>query len=195
MVFLRTANPNRKCRYCDAIMPFRKRVCDQCSKRKCKRCQNPAEPGKRSCADCAAKSRAEYAHRLEVDPIFRQQNRDRAKRNHWKDNETNKAKLRDRSRATHRRDKIEAINRYGGCCVCCGETDYRFLTFDHSHGDGKAHRMSLCNGRHRTLGSAFVRKLRMTGWPDVPGMQILCANCHMAKDLWGGCPHQERTRR
>ncbi len=31
------------------------------------------------------------------------------------------------------------------------------------------------------------KKARLNGYPD--GFQVLCANCNMAKDRPGGCPH------
>lgn len=81
-------------------------------------------------------------------------------------------------------DRVEAMNSYGGKCACCGETEVKFLTLDHSNGDGKAHRSELRVG----AGSEFYRKLREHGFPDC-GLVVLCWNCHMAKDKWGECPH------
>ena len=93
-------------------------------------------------------------------------------------------------RARHLRRKLTALAQYGDCCVCCGETDYRFLTFDHSDGDGAAHRRQLL-GSTRLGGAPFLIALERLGWPPVPGLRTLCANCHLATDLWGGCPHQK----
>ena len=39
-----------------------------------------------------------------------------------------------------RKVKKEAIIHYGGECVCCGEKEIKFLTIDHTKGNGKKHR-------------------------------------------------------
>lgn len=131
-----------------------------------------------------------YQENVRESEEYKQKARERAAARYNADPEKAKQRLRERSRETHLRDKLAAITRYGGACVCCGVTDYRFLTFQHTNGDGKAHRISL-TGKDRSAGIAFIRRLRMAGWPKVPGMVIMCFNCHMAEDLWGGCPHQE----
>lgn len=76
----------------------------------------------------------------------------------------------------------DVIQGYGGACTCCGESNESFLQIDHVVGGGNAHR--------RELGStqAVYVWLRKNGYPD--GFQVLCANCNMAKDRRGGCPHQ-----
>lgn len=73
------------------------------------------------------------------------------------------------------------INAYGGKCVCCGETETAFLQLDHVNDDGAAHRKEIGAG-HRTY--LWASK---NNFPDT--LQILCANCNMAKR--SGCPHQE----
>jgi hypothetical protein len=87
--------------------------------------------------------------------------------------------------------KLKALEVYGPNCVCCGESNYKFLTFHHSMKDGAKHREEIAGGSDRS-GHAFVYALHRLGYPDVPGLCVLCANCHLATDLWGGCPHQDK---
>jgi hypothetical protein len=86
--------------------------------------------------------------------------------------------------------KIAALEAYGGVCACCGENDQRFLTLDHTKGDGATHRRELLGRGWVNKAHKYLVKLRSLGWPQDLGIQVLCANCHNAKDNWGGCPHQ-----
>jgi len=69
-------------------------------------------------------------------------------------------------------------------CVCCGESEVRFLTIDHINGNGSQHRKSTKCG----TGSTFYRWLIRQGMPD--GYQVLCYNCNNARARHGTCPHQ-----
>lgn len=71
---------------------------------------------------------------------------------------------------------------YGGACACCGEAEPRFLTLDHVHGGGTAERRVL--GENKLM---LLRRLVRQRFPS--DLQLLCANCHLAKDLRDGCPH------
>jgi hypothetical protein len=81
----------------------------------------------------------------------------------------------------HIRMRIEALNRYGGACQCCGERRYEFLAFDHINGGGRAHRASVPAARMPVW-------LEKNGWP--PGFRVLCHNCNMAVGIYGICPHE-----
>lgn len=74
---------------------------------------------------------------------------------------------------------------YGGYrCVCCGETEPKFLTLDHVFNDGAAHRKKIKN-----RGAGIFKWLRDHGYPA--GFQILCMNCNHGKALNNGiCPHK-----
>lgn len=75
-----------------------------------------------------------------------------------------------------------AIAEYGAKCVCCGEDEQAFLVFDHVNDDGAEHRKSVSSG-------LIVWWLAQNDYPDT--IQLLCANCNMAKQYSpGGCPHQ-----
>ena len=71
--------------------------------------------------------------------------------------------------------KLETLRLYGGQCVCCGETEPVFLTFDHIKGGGAQHR------RDNPMARKNIGKwLKQHGAPE--DFQILCFNCHKAKD-------------
>jgi len=76
-----------------------------------------------------------------------------------------------------------ALDAYGGRCVCCGETELKFLAFDHKHGRGGAFRRSSHN---KSTGSWYYRLIR----EHPADIQILCHNCNLAKGFYGKCPHE-----
>ena len=82
------------------------------------------------------------------------------------------------------RVRLEAIRHYGKGkieCNCCGEKDYRFLSFDHINGGGNKHILSI-------KGYRLGQWLRKNKYPK--GFQILCHNCNMSKGIYGTCPHK-----
>jgi hypothetical protein len=56
--------------------------------------------------------------------------------------------------------RMREVETLGGQCECCGVDDYEFMQVDHVFENGK-----------------------------VVGAHLLCANCHMARTYWNGCPH------
>lgn len=89
-------------------------------------------------------------------------------------------------RAREIRFKTKVIEAYGGRCVCCGETEYAFLTFDHVNDDGAEHRKS-----RKKYSTHLARWAALNGYPK--SLQLLCANCNMAKQFSpDGCPHQAK---
>jgi hypothetical protein len=99
-----------------------------------------------------------------------------------------KARHAEISRRSNQKLREEAIAAYGGKCKCCGETEEAFLVLDHVDDNGADHRRSLgFDGARAGAGVHTYRALRKEGWP--PGLQVLCANCNMAKTR-GVCPHQ-----
>lgn len=92
-------------------------------------------------------------------------------------------------------ERERALLAYGNKCVCCGETEIKFLTIDHINRDGGVHRKELFGSHTRGgAGAPYYRELRKLGYPKDMGLQVLCWNCHMAKDQYGTCPHQEMQR-
>jgi predicted restriction endonuclease len=85
----------------------------------------------------------------------------------------------------HRRAVIAA---YGGKCACCGETEYDFLEVDHIANDGAADRAKHGAGRKGKAGSNWYAWVVKNDFPS--GLQILCANCHLAKTKGIICPHK-----
>ncbi len=97
---------------------------------------------------------------------------------------------REKSRARRRREKQTLLDKLGGKCACCEEATYEFLTIDHIDRDGAKHRREL-KINHNNMG-AFCGKVLRSG--NLDGLQILCSNCHLAKDMFGGCPHELQRR-
>lgn len=101
----------------------------------------------------------------------------------------------DVARRHNLRLKREVFDAYGGTCVCCGETELLFLVLDHINDDGGEHRKSIMQEKGwsgRSGGGATTwRWLRDRNYPE--GLvQILCANCNMAKAY--GCPHEMESK-
>jgi hypothetical protein len=94
--------------------------------------------------------------------------------------------IRDRSHRRYIKDKMAALNAYGGAkCACCGETLFEGLTIDHLDGGGAKHRRQIHGG-----GTGLYQWLKHKGYP--PGFQVLCGTCNMAKGQRDHCPHQDR---
>lgn len=95
--------------------------------------------------------------------------------------EDNGERLRAKHRADERKKREMVICHYGGCCDCCGEDRYEFLSVDHIDGGG---------GKHREeIGNHIIRWLIKNNYPD--GFRILCHNCNQALGHYGYCPHEE----
>jgi hypothetical protein len=80
--------------------------------------------------------------------------------------------------------RMAALRHYGGeqpSCACCGESNWRFLAFDHINGGGGQHR--------REIGAVnMVNWLVRNGFPK--GFQLLCHNCNFTRGCYGFCPHE-----
>jgi len=73
----------------------------------------------------------------------------------------------------YRRRRLQAIENYGGKCVCCGEDNWAFLEFDHINNDGNLHRETVKN---------LVYWLIRNNYPD--NIQLLCSNCNRVKQFY-----------
>ncbi len=82
--------------------------------------------------------------------------------------------------------RAEVITHYGGHCVCCGETNLKFLTIDHIYEDG-----AQCRRDTNTRGGTrYYYWIKENGFPDF--LRVLCYNCNLATYRNGGiCPHEE----
>ena len=92
------------------------------------------------------------------------------------------------------RSRKEALAHYGKNgkleCVCCGESEWRFLQLDHKNNDGNLHRKKL-KEKHGYNYTNMFYWAKKNNWPDI--FQTLCANCNTAKSFYGQCPHKENS--
>lgn len=85
-------------------------------------------------------------------------------------------------------NKHIVIEKYGGKCNCCGESQILFLTIDHINNDGSNDRS---NKNYTTR--SFYMKLKKE--PIRDDIQVLCFNCNLGKSINGGvCPHKLLNR-
>ena len=73
--------------------------------------------------------------------------------------------------------KHDAIEAYGGRCVCCGESAECFLTIDHAANDGAKHRQEM----KANTGCGIYQWLRRHNYPQDGRFQVLCYNCNCSK--------------
>lgn len=85
-------------------------------------------------------------------------------------------------RAWHQKRKRTVIDRYGGRCECCGETEIEFLSMDHINGGGRRERIAF--------GVSGVFKRLLKSEERLPGFQVLCMNCQFGAQHGRTCPHQ-----
>ena len=98
-----------------------------------------------------------------------------------------KQKYTETSQKYYKNLRIEVLTVYGNGylhCMCCGETQYEFLSLDHINGGGNKHR--------REVGGKIFNKLKQQNFP--PGYQTLCHNCNQAKGHYGICPHVKKYK-
>jgi hypothetical protein len=92
----------------------------------------------------------------------------------------------ERAQESHMKLKQEVITAYGGSCVCCGEDWLPFLVLDHINGGGSKHRQQIETETGSRNLYAWVKRNK---YPK--GIQVLCANCNMAKGSKGHkCIHE-----
>lgn len=91
-----------------------------------------------------------------------------------------------RIKRANREKVIRYYSKGAMSCACCNEREYQFLTLDHIRNDGAEHRKKdpLAKG-------SIVNWVIKNNFP--PGLQVLCANCNMAKGWYGKCPHENKV--
>ena len=77
-------------------------------------------------------------------------------------------------REYNKRNKIDAINHYGGKCNRCGHEKIKSLTIDHINGKGAEHRRQM-----KLSGPMFYGWLKKKNYPKE--FQCLCMNCQFIK--------------
>lgn len=82
--------------------------------------------------------------------------------------------------------KLEVFCGLGGSCVCCSESDLRFLTVDHLNRGGAEHRREVGADTDKVYAD-----IKRQGYPR-DKFRILCWNCHMATRFGEPCPHVEQ---
>ena len=98
----------------------------------------------------------------------------------------NLEKRRNDDRERQRKLRLKALIHYGGNppkCNCCGESEIKFLSFDHINGGGNKER----NETSRWIG----QYLRQMNYPE--GFQVLCYNCNLSKGFYKICPHKLKS--
>jgi len=87
-----------------------------------------------------------------------------------------------------RKTRLRVLKHYSGenpSCACCGESEVKFLTLDHTNNDGYKTRS---NGK-RAAGSELCRWIIKNQFPPI--FQVLCFNCNCAKGFYEVCPHKQ----
>ena len=112
-------------------------------------------------------------HYLQNKDYYRQKAREHYERN------------RERILREGREERLEVVKAYGGKCICCGETEIKFLALDHKNNDGARHRKEI-----GLWGGKMYRWAKKNNYPNL--LQVLCHNCNLAKAFHGKCPHQKR---
>lgn len=111
-------------------------------------------------------------------------------------NGPNKEAYHERENAWHRnkraRIREQVFAGYGGYkCVCCGETEPKFMTLDHINNDGGEFRKRVLGKRTMAGYHTYVWLIK-NNYPPV--VQVMCMNCQHGKLMNNGtCPHKERV--
>lgn len=94
-------------------------------------------------------------------------------------------KLQKYGKDKRQRTRRRFIEKYGGKCACCGETNEGFLSLDHVNSDGHIERKRNTRSYNQALLSI------LENLPPDPRYQILCYNCNMGRQFHGDgvCPH------
>lgn len=92
---------------------------------------------------------------------------------------------------SNRRRKERVVNKYGGECACCGESDISVLQIDHMNGNGNKERSALGDGRD-AVGSNRLYMILDKCDTTLPDYRILCCNCNQATHIYGSCPHANK---
>lgn len=98
-------------------------------------------------------------------------------------------KYKEKQALYRKRVRRDVINKYGGVCKCCGETELLFLTIDHINNDGNIERKELGNGKTPSSTQFY---LKLNREPIRDDIQVLCFNCNLGRSMNGGiCPHHK----
>lgn len=121
---------------------------------------NPFAPDKKGCYDCLDEK--------------------------YQTHKTDLSKHPDRQKSYRLKIRKQVLEKYGGKCVCCGESNWAFLVIDHINDDGYIERREKYGSQS---GASFSFVLELNRNPIRTDLQILCWNCNATKSLYGSCPH------
>lgn len=93
----------------------------------------------------------------------------------------------DRQKEYRKKIRFEVLQKYGGICKCCGESNLQFLTIDHINKDGADERKKLYGSN---AGQSFPWFLKLRKEDIRKDLQVLCYNCNNASFIFGVCPHE-----
>jgi hypothetical protein len=96
---------------------------------------------------------------------------------------SNRKKINEHYKEYRAKRRILLLEKYGGLCACCKESQQEFLCIDHVFGGGNQERKT-------SNFEAIITKL-LASEEISPDYQILCHNCNLAKGFYGYCPHQK----
>ena len=144
-------------------------LCTECGK-------NKAAKGRKKCWTCTGKQRSpEAAERRRI--------KTNARVNKWTKAHREQVNVWRRGHRVTLKETI--IERYGGKCACCGESNMGFLTIDHINNDGHERRKEFL--AERNIHEHLINKP-----VDFETYQVLCFNCNFGKNCNNGiCPHLE----
>lgn len=144
-------------------------LCIKCGK-------NPPRENKTTCEICAKRQKKHYEKHKEE----RREHDRKYYKEHLEEHKERNKKYLNQLRA-------KVIKAYGSKCICCGESNKRFLTIDHINNDGAVRRKEM------KAGANFYKKIISSGFPD--DLQLLCYNCNCGRACNGGiCPHKEQEK-
>jgi DNA-directed RNA polymerase subunit N (RpoN/RPB10) len=168
------------------VPPVDPRICLRCGAD-----YMPLSGNQKFCSPCGPLAFREMA-RIST-KVYRQLHPERVKESIERLREKNGERYRAAKRRWTSRDsdrtRVTVLGHYSKgtlACVCCGESQFDFLTLDHINNDGGQERKRLSNSKKG--GVNYYRWLLKNGLP--PGLQTLCFNCNGSKGKHGVCIHK-----
>jgi len=81
--------------------------------------------------------------------------------------------------------KLDALEKYGKVCYCCGQDNYLFLSIDHILNNGRE------ESRKLKYNSIYLW-LKQNNHPDRNDLRVACYNCNCGRNITKGeCPHKK----
>jgi hypothetical protein len=145
------------------------KLCINCNK-------NNAAKGRRKCWTCTDKQRSPEA-------IEKRRKQTSIRTNKWQ--KANRKAVNEWRRGHRKTVKEEVLNKYGGICACCKESNIGFLTIDHINQDGHIR-------KKQNVSEVNIFEYLNNKEVNLSIYQVLCFNCNCGRYINGGiCPHNE----